>query len=56
MLLIRNAKLLTMGERDFPDGADLLVQDGRVVAVGADISAPARASWTPRASTRCPAS
>ncbi|HIQ62973.1 MAG TPA: amidohydrolase [Candidatus Avichristensenella intestinipullorum] len=40
MLLIRNAKLLTMGERDFPDGADLLVQDGRVVAVGADISAP----------------
>ena len=48
MLLIRNAKLLTMGERDFPDGADLLVQDGR--------ARPARASWTPRASTRCPAS
>ncbi len=40
MLLIRNGKLLTMGERDYPDGGDLLVDQGKVVAVGTDLSAP----------------
>lgn len=40
MLLIRGAKLYTMAERDYPDGADLLVEGGRVRAVGTDLSAP----------------
>lgn len=39
MLLIRNAKLLTMGERDYPDGGDLLIEDGKVKAVGTDLPA-----------------
>lgn len=38
MLLIRNAKLLTMGEKDYLDGGDLLVDNGKVVAVGANLS------------------
>ncbi len=40
LLLIRNAKLLTMGEKDFPDGGDLLVDGGKVVAVGTNLPAP----------------
>lgn len=40
MLLIRNAKLYTMGEKDYLDGGDLLVEDGKVKAVGHDLSAP----------------
>jgi imidazolonepropionase-like amidohydrolase len=40
MLLIRNAKLYTMGERDYVDGGDLLVENGKVAAVGTNLSAP----------------
>ncbi|MDR1598339.1 MAG: amidohydrolase [Oscillospiraceae bacterium] len=34
MLLIKNARLLTMAGRDYPDGADMLVNDGLIVSVG----------------------
>jgi len=37
MLLIKNAKLLTMGRRDYPDGADILIDEGEIVTVGADL-------------------
>lgn len=37
MKLFRNAKLLTMGERDYLDGGDLLVDGGKVIAVGTDL-------------------
>lgn len=40
MLLIRGAKLFTMGERDFLDGGDLLIDGGKVVAVGTELPAP----------------
>ncbi|HML49352.1 MAG TPA: amidohydrolase [Clostridia bacterium] len=40
MLLIQNARLLTMDERDFLDGGDLLVDGGKIVAVGTNLSAP----------------
>ena len=40
MLLIKNGKLFTMGEKDFLDGGDLLVENGKVKAVGTDLSAP----------------
>lgn len=38
MLLIRNAKLYTMGDKDYLDGGDLLVENGKIVAVGTDLS------------------
>ncbi len=34
MLLIRNAKLLTMEEKDFLDGGELLIEGGRIAAAG----------------------
>ena len=37
MILLRNAKLLTMEDRDYLDGADLLMQDGKIVAIGHDL-------------------
>ncbi|GHU74298.1 amidohydrolase [Clostridia bacterium] len=37
MLLIKNAKLLTMGPKDYPDGADMLINDGVIVAIGANL-------------------
>lgn len=40
MLLIRNAKLLTMEEKDFLDGADLLIDNGKILALGQELSAP----------------
>lgn len=40
MLLIRNAKIYTMGEKDYLQGGDLLVDGGKVVAVGTALSAP----------------
>lgn len=40
MLLIRNARILTMEDKDYPDGADVLIRDGKIAAVGADLSAP----------------
>ena len=39
MKLIRNAKIYTMGEKDFLDGGDLLVDQGKVVAVGTGLTA-----------------
>lgn len=39
MLLIRNAKLYTMDEKDYLDGGDLLVENGKVTAAGPDLSA-----------------
>ena len=39
MILVKNAKLFTMGERDYPDGGDLLVENGKVKAVGNDLPA-----------------
>ena len=39
MKLIKNAKIYTMGEKDFPDGGDLLIDQGKVVAVGTNLSA-----------------
>ena len=40
MLLIRNAKILTMEDQDYPDGGDILVDEGKILAVGADLPAP----------------
>lgn len=40
MLLIRGAKIYTMGEKDFLDGGDLLVDGGKIAAVGTSLSAP----------------
>ncbi|MDR0898311.1 MAG: amidohydrolase [Oscillospiraceae bacterium] len=40
MLLLRNGKLLTMGEKDYLDGGDLLIDGGKIIAVGTDLSAP----------------
>jgi imidazolonepropionase-like amidohydrolase len=37
MLLIKNAKLLTMGRRDYLDGADMLIDDGEITAIGANL-------------------
>ncbi|MDR0397472.1 MAG: amidohydrolase [Oscillospiraceae bacterium] len=37
MLLIKNAKLLTMAGKDYPDGADMLVNDGLIVSVGTNL-------------------
>lgn len=39
MLLIQNARLLTMDEKDYLDGGDLLVDGGKIVAVGTDLPA-----------------
>ncbi|MEG0766765.1 MAG: amidohydrolase [Clostridia bacterium] len=38
MLLIRNAKLLTMGETDYLDGADLRVEEGRITQIGRELA------------------
>lgn len=40
MLLIRNAKLFTMGDKDYLDGGDLLIDQGKVVQAGTDLPAP----------------
>ena len=40
MLLIRNAKILTMEDQDYLDGGDILVDEGKILAVGADLPAP----------------
>lgn len=40
MLHLKNAKLFTMGEKDYLDGGELLVDGGKVVAVGTNLSAP----------------
>lgn len=40
MFLIRGAKIYTMGEKDFLDGGDLLIDSGKVVAVGTALYAP----------------
>lgn len=39
MLLIQNAKLLTMDEKDYLDGGDMLIDGGKIVAVGTNLSA-----------------
>ncbi|MDR0929898.1 MAG: amidohydrolase [Oscillospiraceae bacterium] len=39
MLLIRNGKLLTMGDKDYLDGGDLLIDGGKIIAVGTDLPA-----------------
>ena len=39
MLLIRNAKILTMEDEDYPHGGDILVKEGRILAVGTDLPA-----------------
>ncbi len=39
MLLVKNAKLITMGDKDYLDGGDLLVENGKVKAVGTGLSA-----------------
>ena len=40
MLLIRNGKLFTMEGENFLDGADVLIQAGKIAAVGRNLSAP----------------
>lgn len=40
MLLVRNGKLFTMGDKDYLDGGDLLIEDGKVIAVGRELPAP----------------
>src|SRR5512145_1046820 len=42
-VLIRNATIHTMGAQGVLSGADLLITDGRVAAIGRDIAAPAGA-------------
>lgn len=42
MLLIRNAKILTMAGRDYERG-DILIQDGKIAAIGEGISSPSDA-------------
>ncbi|MDR1263725.1 MAG: amidohydrolase [Oscillospiraceae bacterium] len=37
MLLIKNAKLLTMAAKDYLGGADMLVNDGVIVSIGANL-------------------
>ncbi|MDR2657496.1 MAG: amidohydrolase [Oscillospiraceae bacterium] len=37
MLLIKNAKLLTMAAKDYPGGADMLVNDGVIVSIGTNL-------------------
>ncbi|GHU66711.1 amidohydrolase [Clostridia bacterium] len=37
MLLLKNAKLLTMAAKDYPNGADMLINDGVIVSVGANL-------------------
>lgn len=37
MLLIKNAKVLTMGRQDYLDGADILVDGAEIAAVGRDL-------------------
>lgn len=37
MILIRNAKLLTMEDQDYCDGADMLVENGIIRAIGRDL-------------------
>lgn len=39
MLLIKNAKIITMEDKDYLDGADMLMQDGKITAIGTDLSA-----------------
>ena len=39
MLLIQNAKLFTMGDKDYLDGGDVLVEGGKITAVGTGLSA-----------------
>jgi imidazolonepropionase-like amidohydrolase len=43
-VLVRNATLWTMGSQGILEGADLLVSDGRVAAVGQGLEAPAGAT------------
>ncbi|MDR2506173.1 MAG: amidohydrolase [Oscillospiraceae bacterium] len=38
MLLIKNAKIITMAKEDLPDGGDILINEGVIEAVGHDIS------------------
>lgn len=40
MLLIRNGKLFTMEGEYYLDGADILIQGGKIAAVGRNLSAP----------------
>lgn len=40
MYLIKNAKIITMAERDYMDGADILVDGGKIAAIDTSISAP----------------
>lgn len=39
MLLIRNAKLYTMEEKDYLNGGDLLIENGKIKAVGTNLPA-----------------
>lgn len=38
MILIRNAKILTMEERAYPAGGDILLHEGKIAAVGENLS------------------
>ena len=40
MLLIRNGKLFTMEGEYYLDGADIFIQEGKIAAVGRNLSAP----------------
>ena len=42
MILIKNAKILTMAERDLEKG-DILMGDGKIQRIGENIAAPAGA-------------
>ena len=39
MLLIQNAKIITMENKDYLEGADILVKDGKIAAVGTNLDA-----------------
>lgn len=43
MLFIKNGNIKTMGEREFPNGCLLIGDDGKIIAVGDDITPPADA-------------
>lgn len=40
MILIKHAKVITMEDKDYMDGADILVQGGKIIAVDTELNAP----------------
>ena len=56
MLLIRNARLFTMEGDGYIEGGDVLMEAGKVVAAGANLSAPGAKVIDAHGATRPPAS